>query len=128
MMEPPRTAPPPPRWLLRPWFILLVLANAWAAYRYYETIKDFVDHADPRFTGTLQWGLYALTALALISLVFVGAMWRMRKWGFYGYLAANAVALVIVLMIGVPLSGLLIPLVGLGVLWWLVISRWSEFR
>ena len=56
------------------WLVLVALSNAWTVYRYYAIISDFVEHADPSFTGTLQWGLYMLLVLAPINIVCVVAL------------------------------------------------------
>jgi hypothetical protein len=114
--------------MLSGWLILLVVGNTWIAYRYFAIIQDFVEHRDPRFTGNLQWGLPTLTALALLDLVFVAGMWWLRKWGLYGYMAVQAIALVISLTLGVQFPTLLIPCGGLAILGVLIALNWEEFR
>lgn len=98
------------------WLILIALANAWGAYRYYVIIEDFVSHSDPRFTGTLQWGLPLLGILALLNIVAVALLFAWKRLGLYIILATNAIALVVSLMLGVSLSTIAPGLVGLAIL------------
>ena len=110
------------------WLILVALANAWGAYRYYVIIEDYVSHSDPRFTGTLQWGLPLLLILSLVNIAGVALLFAWKKLGLYIILATNAIALVVSLMLGVPLSTLALGLAGLAILFYFYQQRSYMFQ
>jgi hypothetical protein len=114
--------------VLTGWLGFMLLANAWTVYRYVTIIQDYLDHSDPRFTGNLQWGLYALLALAAINILCVIGLFFWKKLGLYGFAATSVVALVINVIVGVPLTTSLVGLVGIGILWALVQSKWDYFE
>lgn len=127
-MESETAVKPVRGWPLTGWLVYLTLANAWAVYRYYSIIDDFVRHSDPRFTGTLEWALPVLMVLAAVNLGAVILLWFWRKWGFYIFVVTACAAFAINVTLKVPFGTLLLGLVGLIILWALLRSHWSDFR
>jgi hypothetical protein len=110
------------------WLVLVALANAYVIFRYYQIITDFVQHNDPTFTGTLQWGLYLLAGLSLVNIVCVAALFAWKRWGYHGIVASALVALVVNALIGVSIVySISVGLICLAIMWAVLQPRWEKF-
>lgn len=114
--------------VLKLWLGFVALAGLWAAYRTEMTIRDLVDHADPRWTGNLVWALPALLGLSLGNTLCAVLIFFRLKLGFTLALLDAAASLVIVLMLSVPPATILPSLAGLVVLVVLVRANWDAMR
>ena len=107
------------------WLIFIMVANALAACAYVNTIFW---HIDPPPPSSVQ---QAIRLLAVLGLVHVGAaiaLWFWRRVGLYVFAATSAIALIVYLIIGAKIYASVLVLLGLGILWLLLRSRWQYFH
>lgn len=107
------------------WLAFMLLANVWTVYRYGMIIYDLVDHM--AFDGIAQWALPLLATLSVVNVAAIILLWFWRKIGLYTLVASSAIALVVNMMLQVPLTSMLLGLVGLIILWSLLRPHWSNF-
>ncbi|MBC8162003.1 MAG: hypothetical protein H7Z42_12370 [Roseiflexaceae bacterium] len=119
-VEPARSLP------LTGWLVFVLLANVWTVYRYGMIIYDLVDHMV--FDGVAQWALPLLATLSVVNVAAVVLLWFWRKVGLYMFVATSVIALVVNSILQVPLTSMLLGLVGLIILWFLLRPHWSNFR
>ena len=115
-------------WIAIAWISFLILANAWVAYRLGYTIHDLVTHLDPRWRDKLYWALPLLMGLCIFNILSLGLLFARRKVGLYLFLAATAGAAAVNLYIGVPLTTMLLSLIGLSILGFVIYPRWDALR
>ena len=99
---------------LTTFLVLMVLSNTLTALVYLlsgETIAA-------NFPGASPLAFVALGVLCLINLVFAWALFRWKKWGFYGFVATGLLVLPINLFIGVGIAQSLFGFTGVAILYW----------
>jgi hypothetical protein len=97
---------------LTAWLILMIIANALMSLTYLmgsQSIRQQFPQAPP-------WVFTVLGVMALINLVCALALWKWKKWGFYGFVASSLVAFVINLMVGVTIYRALFGVIGFVIL------------
>ena len=115
-------------WFAIAWIGFMIVASAWVAYRIGVTIEDLVSHADPRWKNDLYWALPTLMGLAALNILSLGVLLSRRKIGFYLFLLATVAAAAINVYIGVPVTTMLISLIGLGVLGVIIYTKWHVLK
>ncbi len=92
---------------LRTFLILVLTANALAAL-FLLNADDVFKYNLPSLPGL---ALEVYTVVSFANVVFALAIWKLKKWGMYGFIISTLVAVVVNVLSGVPI----IPsLVGLG--------------
>jgi hypothetical protein len=97
---------------LTAWLILMIIANALTSLAYLmgsQSIRQQFPQAPP-------WVFTVLGVMALINIVCALALWKWKKWGFYGFVASSLVALAINLMVGVTIYKALFGVIGFVIL------------
>lgn len=66
--------------------------------------------------------------LNILNIVFLIAVWRFKKWGFYGYIAVTAIGIIIGLYRGGGIASALMALVFPIILFLLIRPVWSNME
>lgn len=96
--------------------MLMILANSVIAFAYLMPTPDGRD----RLPGIPEWAFRVLGLGAVLNVTSAVALWKWKKWGFFGFCLSCVVALVVNLQVGVGIinsvAGLLGALMLYGVL------------
>ena len=65
-------------------------------------------------------GIGVIVACAIANIIFALALFRWKKWGFYGFIGTSIVALITNLMLGLSIAASLFGLVGIAILYWVL--------
>ena len=111
---------------LTAWLVLKIIGNLVTVYMYLcliyarVFIHVFGPGAMPEMSPMPTWAFPVLIVVSLFNLVCTIALFRWKKWGFWGICATSVVALVVNLSVGLgtgkPFIGLLGVLLLYGVL------------
>jgi hypothetical protein len=82
----------------------------------------------PALTPMALWMSTVLALLSLLNTLFVLAIWRWKKWGFYALCASAFVILMINIFAGVPILLALFGLLGIGFLYLLLRPVWKYLQ
>ncbi len=122
--RPTASASPPSRrgGCLTTFLILIVIANASAIAVYSSPSIQATQALSsvPRATRQL------LSLLNVLNIGFAIALFRWRKWGFYGIAATTIIGLLINLSADVPKGIVVTGLMGPIVLWLLLRPHWND--
>lgn len=105
------------------WLLFMVVANTLTALYYIfglSTMQQFY----PNVSSVL---FLLLAACCAVNLISVYGLWTWKRWGFYLFIASTLAVLAINLAVGLPVFTALTGLVGLGIVWLLLRSRWTSF-
>ena len=69
------------------------------------------------FPGVPAWTYQLLVGLSLTNVIGVFALFRWKKWGFWGLCIATSIALIIKLNIGMPIHTSICVLIGITILY-----------
>jgi len=112
-LSPTEGAPPARHGGLVAWLVIVLAANIAAAavilYMYWVVNKTFPDAS--------VWSTAIRTTVALANVVFVIAIFKWRRWGFYGFIVSSLVALVTNISIGIGIPQSLVGLIGVLLLY-----------
>lgn len=112
----PAPSLPPRHGCLTAWLVFMIIANAAAA------IMTPLSAAGMKQAGLqpspVILGIVVIGALANIA--FAIALFRWRKWGFYGLVATSIIALVTNLSLGLGIGRSVFGLAGIALLYWLL--------
>ena len=108
---------------LTAWLALMLIANALTAI-FYLTGGSTLQQAYPSASPIV---FLILAGLGIANLVGVYGIWTWKKWGFYLFVAAALIALVINLSLGLPILSVLLGLVGVAIFWYLLREKWDAF-
>src|SRR5688572_9841752 len=103
----------------------LILANAWGIYRVGDEIHDLVSHSAPEWQKGLYWVLPVLMGLAAFNIACLGLLLARRQIGLTLFLLATAAGVAFSLYLSVPLTTILLGLIGPVILWMVVHARWN---
>ena len=98
---------------LTTWLVLMIIANSGAALMYLlgsEAIRRTLPNAP-------GWVFPVLIVLSLFNLACAIALFQWKKWGFWGFCASAAVALVVNLSLGLGIASALAGLIGVLLLY-----------
>jgi hypothetical protein len=98
------------------WLVFMIVANAATVVStplMYDSIKRAAPNASP--------ATIALISIAgVANIIFAIALFRWKKWGFFGFVATSVIALVTNLFIGLGIAQSVFGLVGIGILYWVL--------
>ena len=101
---------------LTAWLILMIVANAATAVStplMYDAIKRTAPNASPATVAVI-------TIAGVANILFAIALFRWKKWGFFGFVASSIVALATHVFIGLGIAQSLFGLVGIVILYWVL--------
>jgi len=98
---------------LTAFLILMIVANTGTILVYLFS-GDSIRAASP---GMPAWATPVLIAIALFNLACAVALFKWKRWGFWGLCASGAVTFLVNLMIGVGFMTAAIGLIGVAVLY-----------
>ncbi len=75
-----------------------------------------------------SWAMPVLGIFCIVNFASAIALWRWKRWGFYGFLVSSIVALVINIIIGVPAHQIIAGPVGVIILYALLRSVWDQLE
>lgn len=98
---------------LTTWLVLMIVINSVTALMYLFG-SEMIGKSLPSAPG---WMFPVLAVASLFNVACAVALFKWKKWGFYGFVVTSVVALVVNLMLGIgPLQSVL-GLVGLAILY-----------
>jgi hypothetical protein len=102
---------------LTAWLVLMIIANTLTAlsYVFLTLILSKTVHS-PR-PHTPAWALSVLTVGCIANIVFAVALFRWKRWGFFGFLGTAILALVVNLRIGIKPAMVMIGVCGIMILY-----------
>lgn len=69
-----------------------------------------------------------LAGLSVVNLISLGGIWQWKKWGAYGSVAVTIISPIFEVMFARPtIADCIAPFVQIGILYLLVMNRWSDF-
>jgi hypothetical protein len=98
---------------LTAWLVLMIVANAAAALLYLlagAAIRQKVPNIP-------DWALPTLIVVGVVNVVCAVALFRWKKWGFYGFLATSVIAFAINLVLGLGIIRAVFGFVGVAILY-----------
>ena len=98
---------------LTAWLVLLIVVNSLVALLYIVEGSELRKH----LPSAPAWTFPALIVLLIANVIFAAALFRWKKWGFWGFIATTVIAFFINLMIGVNVVQAVLGLVGIGILY-----------
>ena len=97
---------------LTAYLILMIIANSLTSLVYLVGGQSLRQ----QFPQMPTWAIPVLAALGLVNLTCAIALWRWKKWGFFGFIGSSLAAFVINLMVGISIYHALIGVIGFVIL------------
>ena len=110
--------------LITTWLTLIIVSNAFPVY-IYLFFSPLITQAFPKAP---EWISYIYAAISTINIVFIIFLLYWKKWAFYAFVATSIIALVINLFIGVGIVMSIVGLVGIGILYVILKTKWEFFE
>jgi hypothetical protein len=101
---------------LTTWLVLVIVANAATAIStplLYDAIRRTAPNASPTSVAVI-------TIAAIANIIFALALFRWKKWGFFGFVASSLVAFGTNIYVGLGVVSSLVGLAGICVLYWVL--------
>ena len=98
---------------LTAWLVLMIIANSATALTYLLG-RGAIQGQLPDTPG---WAFPVLTVFSFFNLACAIALFKWKKWGFWGFCASSVVALIVNLSIGLGIGTTLGGLVGVALLY-----------
>ena len=101
-------------WALTVYLVLAtaILSLTFIAYRYIGTSTAYIQ----KFSNAPSWALPALRYLCLFHIVCLSAIFRWKKWGYWGAITASVLSVIINIVIEGKLENLA-GLIGIAILY-----------
>lgn len=109
---------------LSAWLTLVLIANGLTAF-VYSLFWLFIKIYDP---GRGGWALPALAVMAALTVIFIIAVFKWKKWGLYGFAFTTLVSVGINSQIGVNQLYSVFGLIGVAVLWYFIRPYWANME
>ncbi len=109
---------------LKAWLTLVLIANGIMAI-IYTFLWLFLKIYDPARGG---WALPALALVAALTVLFIVAVFKWKKWGLYGFAFTTLLAIGINSQIGVSNLSSVFGLLGISVLWYFIRPYWPHME
>ena len=116
-MNPTETTTPPQRHgCFTTWLVLMLIANAVTAIS-----TPLMFSAMKQVAPNVSTGAVAVIVIAgIANIVFAIALFKWKRWGFYGFIASAIVALITNLSIGLGIGQSVVGLIGIPLLYWVM--------
>jgi hypothetical protein len=101
---------------LTTWLVLMIIANSLTAVMYLfasDAIRKNLPNAP-------VWVFPILAVGGIFNVVCAIALFRWKKWGFFGFVATTILAFIFNLMIGLNIVQVILGLVGLAIMYWVL--------
>jgi len=98
---------------LAAWLVLMIIVNAATALFYLvgsAAIKQ-------NFPSAPVWAFPVLAVVCIANVVCAVALFRWKKWGFFGFIGTSIIAFIVNLMVGVNIVQASFGLVGFAILY-----------
>ena len=105
----------------------------WLIYISFVAILFIYYYLNPDVTRLIyplapQWIPIALTIISVLKVTFCVVIWMWKKWGVFGYIAADVTTLVINLTYGISILGSFLSLSSIAIIGLLVKPKWQFFE
>lgn len=113
---------------LTAWLIVSALAAVFAVFVYFQLLSLISENliVQQRISGAY---IFALGALIVASIVGLWGIWNWKKWGVYLMVFTSLASAALEFMLGIATATDIIqPFLQIGLLAWLVSSRWDYFE
>lgn len=97
---------------LTTWLILMIIGNVYAIFLNLTSMNTIIS-----YYGTSSFMVLFLCALGVLNIVCGVALFKWKKWGFYGFIVSSALVFIINLAIGLNLYQSIAGLIGIAVLY-----------
>ena len=108
---------------LTAFLILMLIVNPLAAFTYF-VMPDSISSMYPNATNTL---IYFMGVLCIFNIVLAVGIWKLKRWGVYGFYAVGCLSLVINLYLGIPLLTVIFGGLGALAVYFLTRKNWSSY-
>ena len=98
---------------LTAWLILMIAANGLTAIVTPLMISQ-IQRATPNFPA---WGAFVIPVLAILNVVFALAIFKWKKWGFFGFCVTALLTFCFNIYAGLGVGQAVFGLVGIAVLY-----------
>ena len=98
---------------LTAWLILALIANSTTVLIYTLGSATF----RPAYPNAPGWAASALILGGILNIVFAIALFRWKRWGFWGYVATIALTIAVNLVLGLNVVQAMPGLVGVAILY-----------
>jgi hypothetical protein len=120
--------PPPPGrkrgGCLTAFLIIMMIVNPLVAIAYFALGSTMRQN----LPGAPTWAIPVLGIFCIVNFASAMAVWRWKRWGFYGFVISAIVALVINIMIGLPVHQVVAGPIGVIVLYALLRPMWDQLE
>lgn len=99
-------------WSLTTWLVLMLIGNSLAVLTYMFDSSNVRQY----YPTAPSWAFPALTLGGILNIVFLIALFRWKKWGFWGSVAIYPLGFIVNLQVGVDVGQLLVGMSGLAIL------------
>lgn len=106
---------------LTAWLVLMIIANALTALSYVVRILPRTIHSTRSHTPA--WALFLLAAGCIANVVFAVALFRWKRWGFFGALITTVLAFALNLKLGIKPAFAMIGFCGIIILY--AVYKWE---
>lgn len=113
---------------LTAWIVVSALASVYAIFLFFQILQLVSENPilQERIPG---FYLLALGGLIVVSIVGLWGIWNWKKWGVYLLVFTSLASAALEFMMGIATSTDIIqPVIQIGLLAWLVSSRWEYFE
>ncbi len=101
---------------LTTFLVVGIIANTFTVL-FYTLGSAMVRAASPNLPG---WAPPVLAVMGICNIAFFAAIFRWKKWGFYGFLASAAITFAINLSVGLNIVTSVLGLSGIAILYWVL--------
>jgi hypothetical protein len=98
---------------LTAYLVVMIVLNSMTALLYIFGTA-FINRGLP---NAPSWALPVLAVGAILNVVFAVALFRWKKWGFFGFVAISILALCVNVTIGLNIFQIIVGLAGIAVLY-----------
>jgi hypothetical protein len=112
----PTEQPPQRHGCFTAWLVLMLIANTATAISTPLMLSTIRQAAPNVSAGSVA----IIVTAAIANIVFAIALFKWRRWGFYGFIVTATVALITNLSIGLGIGQSIFGLIGIPLLYWVM--------
>jgi hypothetical protein len=114
---------------LTAWLVLIIVVNALTAL----TMPSMMTMMRQYVPNLPDWVLWPLVLCGVLNVIFALALFKWKRWGFYGFLLTTVVALAINISSGLSIGRSLVGLLGVAILYAVLqiggpMSAWNQLE